>query len=175
MDSYLWLDYKNDSSPAMLASRLSHMLAAKKFQRRLKHHPLVFLCIGTPKIPGDCLGPLVGSLLEIKAAAYTVFGTMDKPVHALNFKSTRKEIQKKYPGAVIVVIDAAIGEYYQNGFLAIKRGALKPGLGLGKRLPAIGHIQITGVFDSLYGQKAKKQMTEYSLCIARGLSILQNL
>ena len=173
MSSYLWLDYKKDTSPHLLAARLNQMLNDKKIERRLRRHSLVFLCIGTPKIPGDCLGPFVGSLLKMKAAAYTVFGTMEQPVHALNLKSTLKAIRKKYPGAVIIVIDAALGEAYQNGFLTIKKGALKPGLGLGKNLPAIGHIQITGVFNELYSQNARRQMAEYSLCIARGLTASQ--
>ena len=84
MSSYLWLDYKKDTSPHLLAARLNQMLNDKKIERRLRRHSLVFLCIGTPKIPGDCLGPFVGSLLKMKTAAYAVFGTMEQPVHALN-------------------------------------------------------------------------------------------
>lgn len=226
MSSYLWFDYRNDTSPELLAGHLCRMLGSRKFERRLRRHPLVFLCIGTPRIPGDCLGPLVGSLLtrhnsgspagptdrsaenregcanaadyESRANAadcgswandqqqimghgarpwngtFAVYGTMEQPVHALNLKSTLKEIRQKYPKAVMVVIDAAIGDACQNGYLAIKKGALKPGLGLGKDLPAIGHIQITGVFDDLYGQRARRQMAQYSLCIARGLTAFQN-
>lgn len=173
MNSYLWLDYKKDTSPYLLTIRLNRLLSEKKFKRRLRQNPLIFLCIGTPKIPGDSLGPLVGSLLKMTLTPHIVLGTMEQPVHALNLKTTLKDIHKKYPKAVIIAIDAAIGNNEQNGFLTIKKGALKPGLGLGKKLPAIGHIQITGVFNELYSLQARRQMVQYSFCIARGLTNLK--
>lgn len=172
MRSYIWLDYKNIQSPTLLTTQLEHLLFQKKFYQRLRCHPLIILCIGTPKIPGDCLGPLVGSLLEIYTD-YKVFGTMERPVHALNLKSTIKEIRKRYPQSIIITIDAAMGQREQNGFLAVAQKPLRPGLGLGKRLPAVGHIQITGVFDNLYGAAAQTQMAGYSLCIAKSLTSLQ--
>ena len=98
MSSYLWLDYKKDTSPHLLAARLNQMLNDKKIERRLRRHSLVFLCIGTPKIPGDSLG-LCGSLLKMKTAAYAVFGPMEQPVHALNLKNTLKDILTKISGS----------------------------------------------------------------------------
>lgn len=174
MHSYLWLDYKNIQTPQRLTDHLKRLLFQKKFENKLYNHPLIIVCIGTPKIPGDSLGPLVGSLLK-KHTGYQIFGTMEQPVHALNIKSTIKTIKKNYPDSIIIAIDAAIGHQEQNGFLAVTQRALKPGLGLGKKLPAIGHIQITGVFDNIYAPGAKKQMAGYSLCIAKSLTSLEFL
>ncbi len=168
MYSCLWVDHKNENAPALLAAQIQRLLAWKAIKRRLRRHPLIFLCIGTPKIPGDCLGPLVGTLLQ-SHIQYHVYGTLAHPVHALNLKETIRHIHHCHPGAVIIAIDAAIGSGSQNGFLTVQKGALKPGIGLGKRLPHIGHIQITGVFRQLYGANAVYQMARYSLCIARAL------
>lgn len=174
MHSYLWLDYKNIQTPGLLTDHLQQLLFQKKFENRLYHHPLIILCIGTPNIPGDSLGPLVGSLLRNRTE-YKIFGTMKQPVHALNIKNTIKIIKQEYPNSIIIAIDAAIGHKEQNGFLAVAQRSLKPGLGLGKKLPAIGHIQITGVFDNIYAPGAQKQMAGYSLCIAKSLTSLEFL
>ena len=171
MNPCLWFNYNNDSSSQLLAVHLSRMLGQKKFKKMLKWGPPVFLCIGTPKIPGDCLGPMVGSLLSL-ADRYPVFGTMARPVHAQNIRTVRKYIRRKYPRSLIIVIDASIGSTGHSGFLTLKKGPLRPGLGLGKRLPPVGHIQITGVFEDLYGNSAQKQMIGYGLCICQSLFFL---
>lgn len=189
MSTYLWMDAKSESAPAMLAMRLkgimddcrSHFGIWARSQR-----PVVILCIGTPNIPGDRLGPEVGSLLAGRSNAHTfgttdtlhtagsrhnlhVFGTLDAPVHALNLRATLDTIKRQFHRPMIVVVDAALGNEFQEGFLAIKKGALRPGSGLGKRLPSIGDIQITGVFCNLYGNQAREQMLIYSQCIANGI------
>ena len=40
-----------------------------------KFEDLVLLCIGTDKITGDCLGPLVGSKLKQRKFPYPLYGT----------------------------------------------------------------------------------------------------
>ena len=60
--------------------------------------PPVILCIGTDRMIGDSLGPLVGSLLARKRKArLLVYGTLSQPVHALNLDETLNEIKKKHP------------------------------------------------------------------------------
>ena len=61
-----------------------------------KSQPLVFICIGTPSILGDCLGPVIGSILTnalTTPAVWDVYGTLDTPVHALNFRRTYYKIK----------------------------------------------------------------------------------
>lgn len=163
MNTYLWMDSRSENTPKIMARRLASMLEGKA-----AHRPLVLLCIGTPKIPGDSLGPSVGSLLSNDSRCH-VYGTLDHPVHAMNLKATLHNIKKQHKRPLIIAIDAALGNENQSGFLTLKKGPLKPGKGLGKRLPAIGHIQITGVFHTLYGDQAQNQMKKYSQCIAQGL------
>ena len=59
----------------------------------LGFQPIV-LCIGSDRVTGDCLGPIVGQMLtERKANAY-VYGTLDRPVTALNLKDAIAHISK---------------------------------------------------------------------------------
>ena len=44
-----------------------------------------FLCIGSDRITGDSLGPLIGHrLTAYRGLGFYVYGTLDDPVHALN-------------------------------------------------------------------------------------------
>ena len=51
---------------------------------------LVFLCIGSDRATGDCLGPILGyKLTRLPSKDYFVYGTLEQPVHAKNLANTR--------------------------------------------------------------------------------------
>jgi len=74
-----------------------------------KFEDLVLLCIGTDKITGDCLGPLVGSKLKQRKFPYPLYGTLEKPLHAGNLTEQLPEISLVHPDACTLAIDAAVG------------------------------------------------------------------
>lgn len=77
------------------------------------HHwtDLVFLCIGTDRVTGDCLGPYVGHRLSSFCfPGIYVYGTLVQPVHALNLCDTRKEILSRHPDSLIIAVDASLGQ-----------------------------------------------------------------
>ena len=94
---------------------------------------LVILCIGSDRVIGDCLGPLVGHKLSslLKNSGISVYGTLKKPVHAKNLDATLKKIR------------ASI----QNPYITLGKGALHPGIGTGKNLTHVGDIFITGIVN----------------------------
>ena len=48
---------------------------------------IVFLCIGSDRVTGDCLGPYIGHLLHPHETGHIfVYGTLSCPVHALNLE-----------------------------------------------------------------------------------------
>ena len=50
---------------------------------------IVFLCIGSDRVTGDCLGPYIGHLLHPHETGHIfVYGTLSCPVHALNLEKT---------------------------------------------------------------------------------------
>ena len=110
---------------------------------------LVFVCIGSDRITGDSLGPLVGHSLSRQglSSAY-VYGTLSNPVHALNLRETIEEINLRHPDSLVIAVDASLGTRKHTGCLTISRGALEPGLGVKKKLPPVGDISITGIVNS---------------------------
>lgn len=110
---------------------------------------LVFVCIGSDRITGDSLGPLVGHSLSKHGLPFAyIYGTLSHPVHALNLKETIEEINLHHPDSLIIAIDASLGTKKHLGYLTISKSSLEPGLGVHKKLPPVGDISITGIVNS---------------------------
>lgn len=108
---------------------------------------IVILCIGTDRATGDCLGPLVGDHLQSVLPHIPVYGTLEKPIHALNLEETLADIYKNYANPYIIAIDASLGIPEHIGYATLSRCPLVPGKGVNKKLPAIGHLSITGIVN----------------------------
>ena len=135
------------------------------------YQQLVILCIGTDRSTGDSLGPLVGYKLEPYLTYYDqvhLLGTLNKPVHAKNLTSFIDKVNSKHPEALIVAIDASLGNLNRIGYINIKKGPLKPGLGVNKELPIVGDISITGVVNV-------GGMMEYMVLQNTRLSLVMNM
>lgn len=110
-----------------------------------KDKEVLFACIGTDRSTGDSLGPLVGTALSVMG--YTVMGTLHFPVHAMNLHETVENIERNYPSHFIVAVDACLGKSERVGLITVKKGSIKPGLAVGKDLPLIGDVAITGIVN----------------------------
>lgn len=138
----------------------------------------VILCIGTDRVTGDSLGPLVGTFLNaygIGRELY-VYGTLDAPVHALNLKDACRHIKKEHPHSLILAVDASLGTKKHLGYITLGQGSLQPGAGVRKNLSSIGDIFITGIINtSVPEAQAALQNTRLSIvagmacCIAQGI------
>ncbi|WP_077369266.1 spore protease YyaC [Anaerosalibacter sp. Marseille-P3206] len=112
---------------------------------------VVILCIGSDRSTGDSLGPLVGYKLKsmlFKHKEVVLLGTLDEPVHAKNLEEKIEYIYANFSNPFILAIDASLGQFDKIGFINIRKGPLKPGLGVNKILPTIGHVSITGVVNA---------------------------
>lgn len=111
--------------------------------------PILFICIGTDRSTGDSLGPLVGTLLQDKLLPenFYVFGTLEDPIHAVNLEEKLEQIYEQFEQSFIVGIDACLGQTKSIGTVQIRKGSLKPGAGVNKTLPPVGHIHMTGVVN----------------------------
>lgn len=107
----------------------------------------VYVCIGTDRATGDCLGPLVGSRLSNLLPSARVYGTLEKPAHAVNLSQTLDDLSREMPQALVVAVDACLGKVDRIGFINVKRGSLQPGTALKKDLPAVGAFHISGVVN----------------------------
>lgn len=109
---------------------------------------LIFLCIGTDRATGDCLGPILGNKLSLSCSnSYTVFGTLSDPVHAMNLSETIDKIYNTFDNPFIVAADSSLGRKMHIGYSTIEAGLLYPGQGINKKLPAVGNVAITGIVN----------------------------
>ena len=138
---------------------------------------LVFLCIGTDRVTGDCLGPFVGQKLSsYSGTVFSVYGTLFQPVHALNLTDIYQHIQTHHPNALIIAIDASLGEKKHLGYVTIANGALHPGAAIHKQLPSVGHIHITGIVNvSGVLEQLTLQTTRLSTVILLADKIVQGI
>lgn len=126
---------------------------SRTLKKCIQHHcgfwsEIVFLCIGSDRMTGDCLGPYVGQQLSrYESQGIYVYGTLFSPVHALNIDEVSCRIKCLHPNALIIAIDACLGEKKHLGYVTIGNGALYPGAGVQKRLSPVGDIYITGIVN----------------------------
>ncbi|MDI3522852.1 MAG: hypothetical protein PWP43_1034 [Bacillota bacterium] len=110
--------------------------------------PLAALCVGTDRSTGDALGPLTGSrLVELGCPDLTVLGTLAEPVHATNLEEVLMRLRECPQAPVVVAVDACLGRLESVGSITLARGALRPGAGVNKNLPAVGDLHITGIVN----------------------------
>lgn len=122
----------------------------KEFLQRdyFQERPLVILCIGTDRSTGDSLGPLIGSKLQASSSPlFKIYGTLEKPVHAVNLEETTNEIHRRFNRPYVVAVDACLGKAESIGYITIKSGPLQPGTGVNKSLPAVGNLHVVGVVN----------------------------
>ena len=118
------------------------------FMRNHINKDSVIICIGTDKCIGDCLGPLVGTLLVERNLPLPVYGTLKIPIHALNLDTRLMEIKKLHPNSTIIAVDACLGDTLSIGEIHVRDYPIHPGRGVGKSLPEVGDTSIIGIVDS---------------------------
>lgn len=107
---------------------------------------VLFLCIGSEKIAGDSLGPLVGTLLKEKhKIPFPVIGCEDTPVNGVNISRYRGYIKDCFPTYKIIAIDAALGNKQDVGTIQFRLGGVKAGGAMGAKNQPIGDIAVLGV------------------------------
>lgn len=168
-----YIDTKKSEAPGQISGFLRECILC---------HPkawteLVFLCIGTDRLTGDCLGPYIGrQLLEHTCGEIYVYGTLSHPVHALNLKEAAAFISRNHPEALVIAIDASLGQKKHLGYVTIGNGALYPGAAVRKELPPVGDIHITGIVNTAgMMEQLTLQTTRLSTVISLADKITQGI
>ena len=137
----------------------------------------VIVCVGSDLAVGDTLGPLVGSELKDKlnGKAY-VYGTLEAPITAKEVGVIYKTINKLHPKSKILVIDAAVGDFGDIGFIKLSESGIKPGLGINKNLEQIGDVSIIGIMSDktnngsgIYNETRFSLVKKISVIIVNGI------
>ena len=168
-----YINGKSDSAPYLLADQLISLLCHSHSRSAAP----VFLCIGTDLVTGDSLGPMVGSVLRCSPDfPYTVYGTLSRPVHAVNLSDTMVEVADRHPGSPVIAIDASLGTKKHLHYITIAPGALSPGAGVNKFLGTVGDISITGIINisgeyahTILQSTRPSTVMNMAQCIAKGI------
>jgi len=108
---------------------------------------IVFLCVGTDRATGDCLGPLIGTRLKTLIPSAVTYGTLEHPAHATNLSEVMADISSCYKNPLVIAVDACLGTPNSVGFINVKAESLRPGSALKKTLPEVGDFCISGVVN----------------------------
>lgn len=139
--------------------------------------PIIFLCIGTDRCTGDCLGPLVGHKLKfLTRSNIYIYGTLENPIHSKNLSTILTRINETFSNPYIIAIDACLGSVNNIGKIFIEKKALLPGTALNKELPPVGDMSITGIvnisgnYDFIVLQNTRlNTVMNLSECISNGV------
>lgn len=136
---------------------------------------LLFLCIGTNKIIGDSLGPMVGSKLRKLNVnkKIDILGNMKEPMCGRNISRKFKEIKKYQSERYIIAIDSAISNDQNNiGEIFISNKSMILGSGINKNILQIGDISIKGVVCENFRELEKvpeKRINQLSSIVANAI------
>ncbi|MDO4454085.1 MAG: spore protease YyaC [Eubacteriales bacterium] len=176
-----YINTAKENASLFLGSYLTALLQERSDKN---HLPPVFLCIGSDRVTGDSLGPIIGTRLSSLLPEYfSVYGTLERPVHALNLSDTLHDIYKNHPDRLLVAIDASLGTQKHQGYITVAHGSLSPGAGVNKTLESAGDISITGIvninnrFSHLMLQTTRISIVMIlAECISKGICLsCQNL
>lgn len=134
-DTICYFNAGSSDTAELLGNYLSKILIKNGFSDIAP----VLLCIGSDRVTGDSLGPMVGSALEERyKKSIPVFGTLKMPVHALNLEETIDAIHLHFPDHPLIAVDASFGTKEHLGCITAGKGSLTPGAGVDKNLIAVG-------------------------------------
>ena len=102
-------------------------------------------CIGSDRLTGDCLGPLIGTMLSESEVGWHIIGTLESPVHAQNIKYAITDVPSNH---TVIAIDACLGKAYEVGSIECWEGTIDPGIAVGNKLPSVGDIALYGVVNA---------------------------
>lgn len=111
---------------------------------------IVFFCIGTDRVIGDCIGPITGSFLKGKFDKNKVYGDLDNNLTYENIEEKMDEIYLNFENPYIVAIDAALSNEDNIGKVFIDNNGINFGECLSKNKGHIGDLGIKVVVGKDY-------------------------
>lgn len=131
----------------------------------------IILCIGSDKVKGDSLAPLVGTLLSQERYPLKIYGKLGDTVNALNLENSLEEITSAHPHSNIVAVDACLA--LDIGDIIARDYPLSPGAALNKPLPQVGTACILGatMVDSINHEIDSSVLYKMAEVIVKALQI----
>ncbi len=128
---------------------------------------VIFFCIGTDRVIGDCLGPITGSFLKNMYDNEKVFGDLENNLTYENILKKIDEINLKFEDPYIVAIDAALSSEDNIGKIFVDEEGINFGKGLDKNINCIGDIGIKVVVGKDYNDNELNFKTLQNMSLSR--------
>lgn len=109
----------------------------------LINNSFVFLCVGNSNVVADCFGPLVGELLIKQYGLKNVVGCLSHNITKKNLNKEINCIKQKYKNCKIVVVDAALGNIENVGYVNLINSGCVPACATSTLM--VGDVSILGV------------------------------
>ena len=109
---------------------------------------IIILCVGTNKLVGDCVGPIVGNKLARllkQSNNIIIYGNMKSTLNSKNARLIINKIFKDYSNPFIITIDAALGQKELINKVIINTGNIQIGNSIGHNISYFSHINIKAV------------------------------
>ena len=112
-----------------------------------------------------------------------MFGTLERPVHAMNLEDYVRVIQSCYHDCLVVAVDASVGNREHIGYLTLGKGPSKPGRRRQQGASGSGGVFLfTGIvgscssYDPLMLQSVRLSVVmRMADCISRSIGIVEKL
>ena len=125
-----------------------------EFYLKDNYSNLVFLCIGTNKIVGDSVGPIIGNKLKNMENKYMqIYGTLDNTLNFINAKEIIENIYNNFSNPYLITIDAALSNANNKGDIVLGKGYIKLGKALQKSICFYSNVNIKCVVGRAYSEK----------------------
>ena len=131
----------------------------------------IVICIGSDRVAGDMLGPLVGSSLRDEYhLPCPVYGALGESVNGLNLEEYLSMIESRHGESRVIAVDAALGKGEDVGRIRLKKGGIKAGGALEREGGKVGDVGIVGVVAK---EQAPKDV--YATLLAVPFSLVEEL
>ena len=131
----------------------------------------VVVCIGSDRVSGDMLGPLVGSALRDEyRLPCPVYGWVGGSVNGVNLEEYLAMVGERHAGSMVIAVDAALGKEEDVGKVRLKRGGIKAGGALERKGGKIGDLGVIGV---VAGERPPSEV--YAALLAVPFSLVESL
>ncbi len=110
----------------------------------------VFMCVGSDRVVGDALAPIVSEYLikKFKVNAF-VYGTLSNPINSKNVESAYEYIKLKHPNSKIIVVDATLSYSQEMFCVKMQNCGVIPAGFFNKKLKIMGDISLIGVVGNV--------------------------
>ena len=104
------------------------------------------MCVGSDRVLGDAVGPLVGEYLIAQYQIPTyVYGRLSRCITASNLQAYAQFIEKHHPYNPVIVVDSALGAREDVGKIKVKKQGLTPGSAFHRQFEAMGDYSVVAI------------------------------